>query len=336
MIITYLRSSSFTTHTMCPQRYFIEYVLGVKPPSNKAADKGNVVHKALEVLAHQSKCRRLGLAEYEDETFGKMLVEEITPKAALDLAYGYYTRIASHHTWYSADYRDCTVWMNSALESNGGRFDPRNRYVIEAEQRFDFIIDEPWSHYSYQLPDGTVIEGQLGIKGTMDLVTKDDHDDGIIEIIDWKTGWRKDWGKDTDEKKTYTDFRTDPQLCLYHYASTLLFPEAEAIFITIFWAKDGGPFTLCFDQSDVEYTKQIIRAKFEEIKETQRPVLNIGKQCYTFCHFGKRNSGPGGKSLCQHYAEQVVKLGADAVTHKFGKPNAFREYGDGGGRRGDV
>ncbi len=35
MIITYLRSSSYGTHSMCEQQYFIEYVLGLKSPSNK-------------------------------------------------------------------------------------------------------------------------------------------------------------------------------------------------------------------------------------------------------------------------------------------------------------
>lgn len=287
----------------------------------------------MELLAHQSKCRRLGLTSYEDETFGHLIVENINPDWALDASFEYYKEIASHHTWYTGDYRECKLWMNTALTWCDGRFDPRNRYVIEAEQQFDFIMDEPWAHYSYDMPDGKVIEGQLGLKGTMDLVTKDEHDDGVIEIIDWKTGQRRDWGKDTDEKKTYADFRVDPQLCLYHYASSLLFPEAEAIYITIFWIKDGGPFTLYFEQKDVEYTKEIIRSKFEEIRKTQKPELKIGKQCYTFCYFGKTKQN--GQTLCQFYRDQVTQIGIDRVMDKFGRPGAYSEYGDGGGRRGE-
>ena len=35
---------------MCEQQYFFDYVLGYKQPSNKKADKGTIVHKALEIL----------------------------------------------------------------------------------------------------------------------------------------------------------------------------------------------------------------------------------------------------------------------------------------------
>ena len=51
MIITYLRSSSYGCHDMCPMKYFLEYNLGWRGPSNIKAEKGTVVHKVLEILA---------------------------------------------------------------------------------------------------------------------------------------------------------------------------------------------------------------------------------------------------------------------------------------------
>ena len=52
MIITYLRSSSYGTHSMCPQQYMMEYILGIRSPSNQKADKGTIVHKVMEILAY--------------------------------------------------------------------------------------------------------------------------------------------------------------------------------------------------------------------------------------------------------------------------------------------
>ena len=51
IIVTYFRSSSYNTHSMCEQQYFLEYVLGYRGPSGQKADKGTIVHKVLEILA---------------------------------------------------------------------------------------------------------------------------------------------------------------------------------------------------------------------------------------------------------------------------------------------
>ena len=53
MIITYLRSSSVSSYSWCQHKYWLTYNLGFKDDSNKKAEKGNVVHKALELLANK-------------------------------------------------------------------------------------------------------------------------------------------------------------------------------------------------------------------------------------------------------------------------------------------
>ena len=51
MIITYLRSSAATTYDLCELRGFIEYGLGIKQKENIFAQKGSLIHKAMELLA---------------------------------------------------------------------------------------------------------------------------------------------------------------------------------------------------------------------------------------------------------------------------------------------
>ena len=53
--IVYFRSSSFNCHRFCPMQYYMEYTLGWRGSSNKKADKGTIVHKALEICAVAKK-----------------------------------------------------------------------------------------------------------------------------------------------------------------------------------------------------------------------------------------------------------------------------------------
>jgi hypothetical protein len=330
LIVTYLRSSSYATHSMCPHKFFLEYNLGIRPPSGKKADKGTIVHKALETLARVKKACQEGKLTYEDEIFGIVNIRDVTPEWATCESYRYYTEGSPHHEWHSSDLEDCIDWTNSAININKGMFDPRNRRIIEAEQRFDFVIDKPWAHYDYEL-NGERVNGQLGLKGTIDLIVEDEP--GLMEIIDWKTGLRKDWAKNTSEKKTYKEIRYDPQLCLYHFAVSHLFPKAQEIFVTIVYINDGGPYTLCFDKSDLEITENIIRTKFNEIRDQKIPPLNISWKCKKFCFFGMTQSDEDkSKTKCEFFREKVRREGLDETMKKFGKPNAFNEYGSGGGR----
>ena len=137
----------------------------------------------------------------------------------LDLSYDYYTSTCVHN-YTNADFNFCKKSTWDALEYNDGQFDPRKRNVIASEPQFDIPIEEDWAKYSYKMPDGKRIDGVLAIKGTIDLVTQ--VDDNTIEVIDWKTGRRLNWA--TGEEKTYEKLIEDPQLLLYNYAISKLFP----------------------------------------------------------------------------------------------------------------
>lgn len=282
MIITYLRSSSYGTHSFCEMQYFAEYVLGIRSPSNKKADKGTICHKVLEILAHIKLCMQNGQDTYNDDILGDISVEKYNLNTIIEQVYKYYTSQFKHHEWQVKDYKDCHLWVNKALSDHNATFDPRNRNILQPEQHFDIVIKKPWSHYVYKTKDG-IVEGDLAIKGTIDLITS--IDENTIEIVDWKTGRRLDWA--TGEEKTLAKLQNDPQLRIYHYAVSQLYPDIEHIIFTINFINDGGAFSVCYDKSDLPKTEDMIRRKFETIKNTQVPQLNKSWKCNKLCHFGK-------------------------------------------------
>jgi len=267
---------------MCPQQYFIEYNLGIRSPSNKKADKGTICHKVLEILAHIKLCSQNNESVYNDDILGDINIDKYNLNTIIERVYKYYTAQFKHHEWELKDYKDCHSWVNKALTAHNGDFDPRNRNILQPEQHFDIVIEKPWAEYKYVTPKET-IEGFLAIKGTIDLITK--INENTIEIIDWKTGKRLDWA--TGEEKTQAKLQNDHQLRMYHYAVSKLYPHIDHIMVSINFINDGGAFTICYDKSDLPKTENMIREKFELIKNTTVPQLNKSWKCTKLCHFGK-------------------------------------------------
>jgi len=267
---------------MCEQQYFFEYVLGYRGPSNQKADKGTIVHKVLEILAIIKQSQQNNIVTFEDDIVGQVNVEAYNIDTLTEQVYQYYTSRFSHHKWTAKDFTDCRLWVEKAITYNNGMFDPRNRNILCPEQHFDIVIDKDWSKYKYKLSEGT-LEGNLAIKGTIDLITQ--VGDNTIEIIDWKTGRRLNWA--TGQEKTQEKLEEDPQLRIYHYAIQKLYPHIDHIMVTIFFINDGGAFSVIFDKSDLPKTESMLRDKFEIIKKTQKPRLHKSWMCSKLCHFGK-------------------------------------------------
>lgn len=318
---------------MCPQQYFFEYILGLRSPSNKKADKGTVVHKVLEILAYVKLNQQNKTDIFEDDVVGAVDINSYSLNTIIEKVYKYYTSRFTHHAWDLKDYKDCHGWVYKALEYNGGMFDPRNRHIVQPEQHFDIEIKKPWSSYKYNTKDG-VLEGNLAIKGTIDLITR--VNDNTLEVIDWKTGRRLDWA--TGEEKTQEKLQNDPQLRIYHYAIQHLYPEIEHVMISIDFINDGGAFTICFDKSDLFKTEIMLKNKFETIKNTQKPQLNKSWKCTKLCHFGKttfentaitplteyRDNQTTPKDKCMTKCEQVKHdidtKGTEAVIDEYQAP----------------
>jgi hypothetical protein len=307
-------------------QYFITYVLGHQAVSGKKADVGTIVHKVLECLAslkkaHQDLSPKAKNIIIEDDVIGKIsiskqeLYSDQLVSDLLDKSFEFYTK-QSAHSFSKLDKENCFSLIWTTLNFNAGQFDPRNRSIVAAEPHFDIPIEEDWAKYEYQMPDGKIVKGQLAIKGTIDLVTQ--TDEKVIEVIDWKTGKRLDWA--TGEEKTYEKLCSDPQLLLYNYAISKLFPDYEQAIMSIFFIKDGGPFSMCFDRSDHDRFLNMLKARFQEIQKNNQPTpISTDRsswKCTKLCHFCKNNWPETKQNMCIYIEEYLKKNGMDkTIAH---------------------
>lgn len=309
----------------------MEYTLGWRGQSGKKADLGTIVHKVLEITALAKKALQDGEALFVDNEIGEIETANYDPEyldEIIDRVYEYYTSRIPHHKWYPRDKKNCHEWVWKIFNDDDGFFDPKNRNIVEAEPHFDFEIEEDWAKYSYDLGEGNILEGNLALKGTIDLIT--DVGDSVYEIIDWKTGRRLDWA--TGQEKTPEKLQKDVQLRMYHLAATKLYPDIKTFLVTIHFMNDGGPFTIHFQDSDIPDTLSMIKAKFEKIKNTSRPQQVKSWKCSKLCSAGKTtyegthvepmlNSFGGCLNKCDQTMEMIKKKGIDWVTNNCMSPD---------------
>jgi hypothetical protein len=275
------------------------------PLSNAEVDAINKTRINKYTYLHNAKI------PYGTIHYGKEFVDHI-----FERVFNYYSK----EDWAPVDKKDCYNWTWMALEYKDGIFDPRKRTIVEAEPHFDFIIDKPWAHYEWVLPDGKKISGNLGIKGTIDLITS--HPSGIIEVVDWKTGQRKNWAAKikSDEEKTYKKLCTDFQLMLYYYAVKKMYPQTKQIMVSIFFIRHGGPFTIHMDDSVIKEVEDKLCRRFQEIATCQLPAMQDATQrdfrCTRICDYYKM-AAPNGDNMCRFIHEQIQKHGIDYVTKKY-------------------
>lgn len=329
MIVTFLRSSSYGTENLCQQQYFLRYVLGYPDMANQKAVKGSITHKALEGLALVNLAIKKGKNSINDEeVYHDLDLSLCTPHYLTELAYSFYCKSYPNFKWTAQDLKDCQNWVNKVLDYGNGILDPRNLNIVNCEQHFDFVIEKDWAKYEYKFRDQQ-LEGYLGLKGTIDLITKIDND--VIEVIDYKTGKRLNWS--TGKEKTYEDLQHDPQLLIYFYALNRLFPSHKQIVMTLVYINDGGPHTVVFDSSNLEEAESLIRAKFEKIRNNKQPELINDWRCHKLCSFGSRGKRINGNTICSHINNEVQVYGIDLVTDKYTQEGFnISGYGEGGGQ----
>lgn len=358
MIVTYFRSSSLGRWEYCEHAYFIEYVLGHKGISNQRAEQGTIVHKVMECLAsmkialqNDSDCTfivddRLGRLEFHPDfwlkprvlyreeidkinkvrmsksiyidpfylqdghvRFGEELVEDI-----FDKAYKHYSE-KSIHNWGNAHRKHCLQWTWIALEYADHLYDVRKLELLAAEQQFDIEIKEDWAAYEYEY-QGKTLTGHLCVKGTMDLTIK--VADDVYEVLDFKTGQRKNWA--TNKPKTYKDICEDAQLMLYFYALSHIYPDIH-IMLTIFYTRNGGPFTIIFEPEDKKRVEDKLRKYFEDIKKTTLPKLldesHLDFRCNKLCYYAKNNLKGSDTNMCHELHQLVIDQGIDKVIEDY-------------------
>ena len=123
MLITYIRSSSYTNYDFCQMQYYINYVLGHPRVSGKKAQLGTIVHKVMECIAIGKKCLQDGEKSFDDEYFGlikvnnKLLSSEDFINELVDKSFHHYTENCTHK-YTKGDYNNCKKWVWMALNYN--------------------------------------------------------------------------------------------------------------------------------------------------------------------------------------------------------------------------
>jgi hypothetical protein len=222
----------------------------------------------------------------------------------------------SEFTWAPIDFKKVRNWVWIVLEYKNGLYDPRKQEILQPEQNFDFEIEQEWAKYKYTLPNGKVLEGKLALKGTIDL-TVVDREHETVEIVDYKSGQRLDWA--SGEVKSYAKLQQDKQLMLYYYAAQKLYPWAKSIILTIFFIRDGGPFSICFEPHQLKGIEQDIRNTFEKIQNWTVPKMCDPTQkdfkCRLLCDYYKMKLD--GTNFCKAIHERLKTQGQEQVMKDF-------------------
>lgn len=331
MIVMYHRSSSLGTLEMCEMKYFFQYVLGMKDKTNKKAVLGTIFHRSMQVLADKKLAQTNGKEIVENDDIRNLTFDECDDIESITrLCFDYYKKHEEDVGLSNADLKTCIGWMHKALAYNNGIMDPRRQNIYATEKFFDIEIKHRWASYDYKVGDN-YISGNLAIRGTIDLIIKEDED--YFQVLDYKTGQRLNWA--TGEQKSYDDLKNDKQLLLYYYALKNLYPDKN-FYISIYYVNDGGVFDLVFTNQDYEKAENMLRKKFEHIKSVKVPLQLSNDQqnwkCTRLCRFSEVDPSYFGKTTCQMFHDMIRKEGMDYVVSKFADLKKLGKYGSGGGR----
>lgn len=277
MKIEKLSASSYKSWDNCQNAYFIENVLGWRFPPKKAADTGTIAHAALETLAYIKLAKQQGWLQSDTE-IGFINIENFCIDEIIEKTYQLYIQKEQfkEHEWTDKDFKDITRYVYVVLDHNNSQFNPLKRHIIGIEQYIKLEINEEWA----LLPDNS----QFKITGFIDLVTQIDHD--TLEIIDYKTGRMTDFFSGEDIDFNYLA-KKDMQMRFYHWAIAEKYGCDKIYALTMFFLKYSKPITVTFSCDDLIETKERIKNRFLEIKDTLNPKLNRTWRCTKFCPFGK-------------------------------------------------
>lgn len=286
MNIEYIRSSSINTFKDCQMKFFLEYILEIPSFSGKAALLGTICHHVLEILANAKKTNHHELND-----------KYVDPNYLLNICWQRYKReeLSKKNGIVLDDKKDfvfCQKTIDKVLNSN---LNPLLLDILETERQFVIPLKEEGFKFQYiDIISGTEKSGHYEIRGTIDLITK--LDDETIEIIDWKTGSRRDDFTTGEEKDFEYLSSKDIQLRMYDYAVYKLFPQYKYRLLTINFINAGGPYTVTFTDEQRQETLEILKESFNKIRGVELPSRIKEEKpdhcwkCSNLCTYGK--TGP--------------------------------------------
>jgi hypothetical protein len=296
MKINFLRASSINTYHDCQWKFFLEQVCGFESMAGKKATLGTISHHVLEILA---KAKKTGHYKLNDKFTDVNYLARICWNHYANTDEGIKNGIVKDFA--GADFKFVLDQVNAVMNS---KYNPLLLDILDTEKQFEIEINRPGFEYKYENDfTSKEEEGFMKIRGTIDLVTK--INDDTIEIIDYKTGERKDWV--TGKPKEIEDFFSDMQLKVYDVATRAIYKDYKFRMFTIIFTRNGGPFTVTFDMSDYRQTLNEISKIYRNVLDNYDPVRIIDDptrsdrwKCKRVCYFG-RNVDDNGISLCEKY-----------------------------------
>lgn len=322
-----------TTVDLCELKGYLDYVLGFGGlQSSLAMTKGSCIHKAFELLGRKQLAERNGLNCFFEPELNKFYnPKNITFETAINDSLVHY--IIDKGDLTTNEIPECKKWFYDTIEKYP-EYTPIKRKVKAVEQYFDIPLEFEWAKYEFWV-EKEKIEGQLAIRGSMDLILECENG---LEYSDFKTGGScKEWA--TGKTKTSESLKDDIQLMLYYYALRKTYPDIKHILMTLLFIRAGGPLTAYFDDSDIPRIENELKKRFERIKSIEKPK-NIKKGMDSFkckwCAYSKeRFNNPDNKynrTYCDFFERELTYLGMDKVTNKYIDLKKFGKYQDGGGR----
>lgn len=148
----------------------------------------------------------------------------------------------------------------------------------------------------------------LNIRGRIDRIDK--INDNTIEVIDYKSGSRNNYGSKERGKKDEISLKTEIQPRAYHIAAKYLYPWADNVIATFIYITDGGPVSIPFCDTDLKETYDMIKKRYFAIKNNDNPSKTPDKWKCKMCSFYHDNT-------CQSVHKEMNECGYEFVTQKY-------------------
>jgi hypothetical protein len=292
-------ASAIKLYNHCPFSYFLQYILGIESGTGKAALQGKIVHQTLEWMA---RLRKRGKTNVDPMWLLNRAWDELTAKSPEVIIRRVTTRIDKNTGEYkeAADFKKCRIALETVLDDPF--YNPYNLNGIIDIERW-FAIELPGEEWLCQDKDGK--PHQFAVRGFIDLVHELDEE--TIEIVDWKTGNRKDFY--TQKPMDEVLLMREVQSRLYHLAAYFLYPKYKNILITFYYTNDGGPITIALSQEDIAMTIAALHRFFTTIKKDTLVRRNRKWTC-RMCGFN--NNG-----ICDRIWSDLHTLGSEYVEDRY-------------------
>lgn len=302
MRIVKCSASAIGLYNHCPFSYYLHYILGMESKAGKAALQGSIVHKVLELMTKRQKRKK--------KNIDPMLLlnhswDKLTAKYP-DIEIRQVTTRINKQTgnlMEAADFKKCRVALETVL--NDPFYNPCNLNIVDGERWF--ALEMPGEEWRCLDKDGKL--HQFAVRGFIDLIHELDEE--TIEIVDWKTG---------DRKNYYTQQPIDEELLmrevqprLYHLAAYFLYPKYKNILITFYYTNNGGPITIALSQDDLAMTIATLYRFFTTIKRDTLVRRNRWWTC-RMCSFN--NNG-----MCHRIWSDLHTLGGEYVENRYAQLN---------------